>query len=77
MPHITIYTQDDCPPCTFIKNYLAEHQINFEERHISNHNYRNEMINYDAFSTPFIVLDDEPMYQVDLDKINQKFGIKP
>ncbi|REH94732.1 glutaredoxin family protein, partial [Staphylococcus felis] len=55
MPHITIYTQDDCPPCTFIKNYLAEHQINFEERHISNHNYRNEMINYDAFSTPFIV----------------------
>ena len=31
MAHITLYTQDDCPPCSFIKNYLHEHQIPFEE----------------------------------------------
>ena len=34
MAHITLYTQDDCPPCSFIKNYLHEHQIPFEEKHI-------------------------------------------
>lgn len=28
------------------------------------------MMDYDAFATPFILLDGEPMYQVDLDKIN-------
>ncbi|MDM5686254.1 hypothetical protein P7996_15605, partial [Staphylococcus aureus] len=40
----------------FVKNYLNEHQIDFEERNINNQQYRNEMIDFDAFSTPFILL---------------------
>ncbi|MBI5976040.1 glutaredoxin family protein [Staphylococcus canis] len=75
MARVKIYTQDECPSCTFIKNYLNSHQVSFEERHISNSTFRNEMIEYDAFSTPFILIDDEPMYQVDLDKINEKLNI--
>ncbi|MPP21496.1 glutaredoxin family protein, partial [Campylobacter jejuni] len=35
-----------------------------------------EMMDYDAFATPFILLNDEPMYQVDMDKINQAFDIQ-
>ncbi|PTH65001.1 NrdH-redoxin, partial [Staphylococcus arlettae] len=27
MTEIIIYTQHECPPCTFIKNYLSEHNI--------------------------------------------------
>lgn len=36
MSEIIVYTQNDCPPCTFVKNYLNEHQIDFEERNINN-----------------------------------------
>ncbi|KIX90040.1 glutaredoxin [Staphylococcus microti] len=75
MTKVMIYTQNDCPPCTFVKNYLTEQNVDFEERNIANPTYRNEMIDRDAFSTPFILLDDEPMYQVDMDKLNQTLGI--
>lgn len=75
MPNIVIYTQNDCPPCTFVKNYLTEKQVVFEERNISNAAYRQEMIDLDAFATPLILIDDEPMYQVDMDKLNQKLGL--
>ncbi|MCT9928314.1 glutaredoxin-like protein NrdH, partial [Enterococcus faecalis] len=29
MSEIIVYTQNDCPPCTFVKNYLNEHHIDF------------------------------------------------
>ncbi|MCH4375298.1 MULTISPECIES: glutaredoxin family protein [Staphylococcus] len=70
MPNIVIFTQNDCPPCTFVKNYLTEHKVGYIEKNIANQQYRAEMMDYDAFATPFILLDGEPMYQVDLDKIN-------
>lgn len=74
--NIIIYTQDDCPPCTFVKNYLSEHGIEYTEKNIKNTQYRNEMINYDAFATPFILLKGEPMYSVDMDKINSTLNIE-
>ncbi|MBF7017426.1 glutaredoxin family protein [Staphylococcus durrellii] len=77
MSNIIIYSQNDCPPCTFIKNYLADKDVEYTEKNIStNATYRNEMIEYDAFATPFILLNDEPMYQIDMDKINNELSIK-
>ncbi|MDR8522027.1 glutaredoxin [Staphylococcus aureus] len=76
MSEIIVYTQNDCPPCTFVKDYLTEHQIVFEERNINNQQYRNEMIDFDAFSTPFILLNGNPMYHVDLDEINKVLNIQ-
>ncbi|WP_338427337.1 glutaredoxin-like protein NrdH [Staphylococcus aureus] len=76
MSEIIVYTQKDCPPCTFVKNYLNERQIDFEERNIKNQQYRNEMIDFDAFSTPFILLNGNPMYHVDLDEINKVLNIQ-
>ncbi|MCU5745633.1 glutaredoxin family protein [Staphylococcus sp. SQ8-PEA] len=75
MSEIVIYTQDDCPPCTFLKNYLSEHHVDYTEKNINHPPYRNEMIDYDAFATPFVLLDNEPMYSVDMDKINKAFNI--
>ncbi|MGX0910290.1 glutaredoxin family protein [Staphylococcus caprae] len=74
--NIIIYTQDDCPPCTFVKNYLSEHDIDYTEKNIKNAQYRNEMLNYDTFATPFILLKGEPMYSVDMDKINSTLNIE-
>nr|WP_152023459.1 glutaredoxin family protein [Abyssicoccus albus] len=70
---IYIYTQDQCPPCQFVKQYFKDHQIQFEERNITHHNeYKKELIiKYDAMSTPFILIDDEKIYHVDFDKIEQ------
>ncbi|MGT2596865.1 glutaredoxin-like protein NrdH [Staphylococcus aureus] len=77
MSEIIVYTQNDCPPCTFVKNYLRDrHHIDFEERNINNQQYRNEMIDFDAFSTPFILLNGNPMYHVDLDEINKVLNIQ-
>lgn len=76
MSEIIVYTQNDCPPCIFVKNYLNERQIDFEERNINNQQYRNEMIDFDAFSTPFILLNGNPMYHVDLDEINKVLNIQ-
>ncbi|MEC6893159.1 glutaredoxin family protein [Staphylococcus aureus] len=73
MSEIIVYTQNDCP---FVKNYLNERQIDFEERNIKNQQYRNEMIDFDAFSTPFILLNGNPMYHVDLDEINKVLNIQ-
>lgn len=33
------------------------------------------MIDYDAFATPFILLNNEPMYSVDMDKINSTLNL--
>lgn len=75
MTEIIIYTQNDCPPCTFIKNYLSDKAIDYTEKNISNSKFRNEMMDYDAFATPFILIDSEPMYQIDMDKINQRLNL--
>lgn len=75
MPNIIIYTQNDCPSCTFVKNYLTEKEVVFEERNIKNPTYRQEMLDLDAFATPFILIDNEPMYQVDMDKLNQMLSL--
>lgn len=74
---VIIYTQDDCPPCTFIKNYLVNKNIKFTEKNIKNQNYKNEMMDYDAFATPFILLKGLPMYQVDMEKLNDELNITP
>ncbi|MCO6333932.1 glutaredoxin family protein [Staphylococcus epidermidis] len=74
---VIIYTQDDCPPCTFIKNYLVNKNIKFTEKNIKNQNYKNEMMDYDAFATPFILLKGMPMYQVDMEKLNVELNITP
>ncbi|CUY00643.1 glutaredoxin family protein [Staphylococcus epidermidis] len=74
---VIIYTQDDCPPCTFIKNYLVNKNIKFTEKNIKNQNYKNEMMDYDAFATAFILLKGMPMYQVDMEKLNDELNITP
>ena len=75
MNDVIIYTQNDCPPCTFIKNYLSDKGITYTEKNIAHSQFRNEMIDYDAFATPFILLNNEPMYQIDMDKINQSLNL--
>ncbi|KAA1042654.1 glutaredoxin family protein [Macrococcus equipercicus] len=70
--NITIYTQNQCPPCAFIKRYLAEKSIPYTEKNIRNPRYRREMMDYDAFSTPLIIMGDEVIRTVDIARIEAR-----
>ena len=75
---ITVYTQNDCPPCKIVKMFLNEHRIKFQERNItSDQNARKELTeNYGAYSTPTVVTDKEVIIGFDLEKLQQALDIK-
>lgn len=68
---ITLYTQNQCPPCQFVKNLFIDRGLKFTEKNISNPVYRNEMIDMDAFSTPLIIINDKIIRTVDLSAIDE------
>ncbi|TDM12448.1 glutaredoxin family protein [Macrococcus lamae] len=63
---ITLYTQNQCPLCEFIKNYFTEKGLVFTEKNISQNKYRHEMIAFDAFSTPLIIINNQVIHTVDI-----------
>ncbi|TDL98835.1 glutaredoxin family protein [Macrococcus brunensis] len=67
--NITIYTQDSCLPCQYIKNYFKGQNLPFTEKNIKNSAYRQEMMDMDAFSTPLIIINGEVIHSVDMDRI--------
>ncbi|TDM14960.1 glutaredoxin family protein [Macrococcus bovicus] len=67
--NITLYTQDSCPPCQYIKNYFNEQNLPFTEKNIKHGAYRQEMMEMDAFSTPLIIINGEVIRSVDMDRI--------
>lgn len=75
MSKVTIYTQDQCPPCQFVKQYFNQKNISFTEKNIKNQNYKSELLDLDAFSTPTVVIDNTVYYQVDIDAFNKDLGI--
>lgn len=66
---VTIYTQDDCPPCAFVKQYFKNKGISFEEKNIKNKHYKIELIDMDQMSTPLIKINDTLIRTVDIAKI--------
>lgn len=75
MSEVTIYTQDQCPPCQFVKQYFNEKEISFTEKNIKNKQFKNELIDLDSFSTPTVLINGEVFYQVDIESFNKALGI--
>nr|WP_263313723.1 glutaredoxin domain-containing protein [Mammaliicoccus sp. Marseille-Q6498] len=75
MKDVTIYTQDQCPPCQFVKQHFKQHNIEYTEKNIKNKQFKNELIDLDSFSTPTVVIDGKVYYQVDIESFNQALGI--
>lgn len=72
--NIEIYTQNDCPPCTFIKQYFDNKHITYTEKNIKNMNYKIEMIELDAMSTPLIKINNKVFYTPDIKAIEAYMG---
>ena len=58
---VIVFTQQDCPPCLWVKDFLAQRGVEFEERSIdSGFAVAREMTQtYKSQSTPTVVIRDE------------------
>ncbi|WP_088043971.1 glutaredoxin domain-containing protein [Bacillus sp. EAC] len=68
---IELFTQDGCPPCEFLKNYLKEANLSFEEYNVSkDQNAKNRMMfELESFSTPTLIINDEIIRGVQIEQI--------
>jgi glutaredoxin-like YruB-family protein len=75
--NITVYTQPDCPPCSYVKELLTHHDISFTEKDIRKDTQAmKELINkYKAMSTPVVLIGDEIFYSSDIQKLPEVLGL--
>ncbi|WP_421384333.1 glutaredoxin family protein [Bacillus salacetis] len=75
--NITVYTQPDCPPCSFVKELLTHHAVTFTEKDIKKDpQARKELIEkYKAMSTPVVLIDGQVYYSSDLQKLPEILGL--
>lgn len=69
--NIELFTQDGCPPCEFLKNYLKEKNISYVEYNVSkDQNAKNRMMfELDSYSTPTILIGNEVIRGVQIEEI--------
>ena len=58
---VIVFTQQDCPPCNWVKNFLVQRGVEFEERSVdSGYGVVRELTQkYKSQSTPTVVIGDE------------------
>ncbi len=73
---VIVFTQQDCPPCGWVKNFLAERGVEFEERSIdSGFAAARELTQkYRSQSTPTVVIGDEILIGYDPERLAQLLG---
>ncbi|WP_409253528.1 glutaredoxin family protein [Bacillus sp. SCS-153A] len=74
---ITVYTQPDCPPCSFVKELLSNNTIPYTEKDIrKDHHARKELIEkYKAMSTPVVIINEQIYYSSDLSRLPEALGL--
>jgi glutaredoxin len=73
---VIVFTQQDCPPCVWVKNFLSERGVEFEERNIDSASSiaRELTQKYRSQSTPTIVIGDEVLIGYDPERLVQLLG---
>ncbi|GGI14584.1 glutaredoxin domain-containing protein [Gottfriedia solisilvae] len=73
---IELFTQDGCPPCEFLKNYLKELNIPYVEYNVSkDENAKKRMMfELDSFSTPTLIIQNEVIRGVQMEQIEAALG---
>lgn len=73
MNQVIVYSQSNCPPCEFAKLYFKNNNIAFVEKNITRDSKAKTemMVKYDAFSTPVIVINEQPIIGFDQEKIEE------
>lgn len=78
MPRLTLYSQNQCPPCDIIKMFLKEHKISYIEKNINeDHVAKDELVNkYKSFSTPTIVFENQVLAGFDIERLKTLLNLK-
>ena len=73
---VIVFTQQDFPPCGWVKNLLAERGVDFEERSIDSGFavVRELTQKYGSQSTPTVVIGDEVLIGYDPERLVQLLG---
>ena len=73
---VIVFTQQDCPPCGWVKTFLVQRGVEFEERSIdSGSRVAREMTEiYKSQSTPTVVIGDEVLIGYDPERLVQLLG---
>jgi len=73
---VIVYTQQDCPPCAWVKDFLARRGIAFEERDIDSGSAvaRELTHTYKSQSTPTVVIGDHVLIGYDPERLGQLLG---
>ncbi len=73
---VIVFTQQDCPPCGWVKNFLAERGVEFEERSIDSGFavVRELTQTYKSQSTPTVVIGDQVLIGYDPERLVQLLG---
>ena len=73
---VVIYTQQDCPPCIWVKKFLALRGVEYEERSIdSGLAVARELTQkYNSQSTPTVVIGDQVLIGYDPERLSQLLG---
>jgi glutaredoxin 3 len=68
---IELFTQDGCPPCEFLKNYLKEMNASYIEYNVSHDESAKKrmMFELDSYSTPTLIIDNEVIRGVQMEQI--------
>ncbi|HUN88816.1 MAG TPA: glutaredoxin family protein [Terriglobales bacterium] len=57
---VIVYTSADCSACRTVKEFLAMHHVDFEERSLGNPQFLEELgERYGAYSAPSVVVDNQ------------------
>ena len=73
---VIVFTQRDCPPCGWVKMFLAQRGVEFEERSIDSGSavVRELTQTYGSQSTPTVVIGDQVLIGYDPERLIQALG---
>ena len=73
---VIVFTQQDCPPCGWVKSFLSERGVEFEERSIDSGFavVRELTQTYNSQSTPTVVIGDQVLIGYDPERLVQLLG---
>jgi len=73
---VIVFTQQDCPPCLWVKDFLLQRGVQFEERSIdSGISVARELTQtYKSQSTPTVVIGDHVLIGYDPERLVQLLG---
>ncbi|WP_226666033.1 glutaredoxin family protein [Metabacillus litoralis] len=78
MKNVVIYTQPNCPPCQIVKQFLNHHNVDFDEKDVSeDFDARETLVNkLHSTSTPTVTIDNEVVTGFNLKRLEELLGIE-